>query len=72
MKFHNSCGNFVVYSIKLLFPFGWCCSILEAPYDTSAEADLLYSLINKAKFENNRYKKPQRKPKASGQNVDWF
>ncbi|KAG2395141.1 uncharacterized protein HKW66_Vig0074830 [Vigna angularis] len=47
-------------------------SILEAPYDTSAEADLLYSLINKAKFENNRYQKPQRKPKASSQNVDWF
>ncbi|ESW19044.1 hypothetical protein PHAVU_006G091900 [Phaseolus vulgaris] len=47
-------------------------SILEAPYDTSADADLLYSLINKAKFENNRYQKPQRQPKGSSQNVDWF
>ncbi|CAA2968119.1 chaperone protein dnaJ C76, chloroplastic [Olea europaea var. sylvestris] len=33
-------------------------SIMEKPYDTSAEADLLYSLIVKAKYENNRYQKP--------------
>lgn len=55
-----------------LFPFCWCCSIIDAPYDTSAEADLLYSLITKAKFENNRYQKPKKKTKFSTQHVDWF
>lgn len=45
---------------------------MNAPYDTSAEADLLYSLIVKARFENNRYGKPKKQPKASGKHVDWF
>ncbi|KAL7205209.1 hypothetical protein ACSBR2_018191 [Camellia fascicularis] len=47
-------------------------SILDMPYDTSAEADLLYSLIVKAKFENNRYQKPKKQPKVSTDRVDWF
>ncbi|CAL9003403.1 unnamed protein product [Prunus brigantina] len=47
-------------------------SILNMPYDSSAEADLLYSLIVKARFENNRYRKPKKQPKASTQHVDWF
>lgn len=48
------------------------CSIMSTPYDTSAEADLLYSLIVKARFENNRYQKPKKQPKASTKHVDWF
>ncbi|KAK4378948.1 hypothetical protein RND71_000810 [Anisodus tanguticus] len=47
-------------------------SIMSTPYDTSAEADLLYSLIVKAHFENNRYQKPKKQPKASTKHVDWF
>ncbi|GKV20672.1 hypothetical protein SLEP1_g30760 [Rubroshorea leprosula] len=47
-------------------------SILAVPYDNSAEAELLYSLIVKAKFENNRYQKPKKQPKSSSQCVDWF
>ncbi|XP_043693296.1 chaperone protein dnaJ C76, chloroplastic [Telopea speciosissima] len=47
-------------------------SVLNVPYDSSAEADLLYSLITKAQFENNRYQKPKKQPKASGKHVDWF
>ncbi|KAK3013023.1 hypothetical protein RJ639_009972 [Escallonia herrerae] len=42
-------------------------SILGMPYDCSAEADLLYSLIVKAKFENNRYRKPKKQPKIQGE-----
>ncbi|EPS66550.1 hypothetical protein M569_08225, partial [Genlisea aurea] len=34
-------------------------SILIKPYDTSAEADLLYSLIVKAGYANNRYQRPK-------------
>ncbi|KAL7157753.1 hypothetical protein ABFS83_02G097900 [Erythranthe nasuta] len=34
-------------------------SIIGMPYDTSAEAELLYSLIVKAKYENNRYQRPK-------------
>ncbi|RZC89867.1 hypothetical protein C5167_035862 [Papaver somniferum] len=36
-------------------------SILESPVGTTAEADILYSLITKAKFENSRYQKPKKK-----------
>ncbi|CAL9136951.1 unnamed protein product [Musa textilis] len=43
---------------------------LAAPYDI-AEAALLDSLIAKARFENNRYQKPKRKPKVSTEYVDW-
>ncbi|KAI5658841.1 hypothetical protein M9H77_27634 [Catharanthus roseus] len=47
-------------------------SIIDVPYDTSAEIDLLYSLILKARFENNRYQKPKKQPKDSTKHVDWF
>ncbi|KAG6646588.1 hypothetical protein CIPAW_07G017900 [Carya illinoinensis] len=47
-------------------------SILNKPYDTSAEAELLYSLMARAKFENNRYQKPKKQPKTSTKHVDWF
>ncbi|CAM8931130.1 unnamed protein product [Rhodiola kirilowii] len=47
-------------------------SILEVPYDTTAEADILYALIVKANFENNRYKKPKKKPTASTKHVDFY
>ncbi|XP_023537184.1 uncharacterized protein LOC111798340 [Cucurbita pepo subsp. pepo] len=47
-------------------------SALDVPYDNSAEADLLYSLIVKSKFENNRYRKPKREPKTSTERVDWY
>ena len=42
------------------------------PYNSSAEAKFLYSLIIKAKFENNQYRKPKKQPKNSTQHVDWF
>ncbi|WOH09063.1 hypothetical protein DCAR_0728516 [Daucus carota subsp. sativus] len=47
-------------------------SILNMPFDCSAEAELLYSLIAKAKFENNRYQKPKKQSKVSTEHVDWF
>ncbi|KAF9607601.1 hypothetical protein IFM89_037529 [Coptis chinensis] len=47
-------------------------SILSLPYSSSAEADYLYSLITKAKFENNRYQKPRREPMVTIYNVDMF
>ncbi|KAL2514753.1 Chaperone DnaJ-domain superfamily protein [Forsythia ovata] len=47
-------------------------SIMNTPYDTSAEADLLYSLIVKAKYENNLYQRPKKQPKVSTEHVDWF
>ncbi|TKY61495.1 Chaperone protein DnaJ [Spatholobus suberectus] len=67
----RSCIHYVTPSQRILLE-ELLDSILEAPYDTSAEADLLYSLITKAKFENNRYQKPKKQPKASSQHVDWF
>lgn len=42
------------------------------PYNSAAEADLLYGLIVKAKYENNRFQKPKKQPKVSTENVDWF
>ncbi|RDX94717.1 Chaperone protein dnaJ C76, chloroplastic, partial [Mucuna pruriens] len=62
----RSCIHYVTPSQRILLE-ELLDSILEAPYDTSAEADLLYSLITKAKFENNRYQKPKKQPKASSQ-----
>ncbi|KAK4427661.1 hypothetical protein Salat_1535100 [Sesamum alatum] len=47
-------------------------TILDMPYDTSAEAELLYSLIVKANYENNRYQTPKRNAKVSSVHVDWF
>ncbi|TVT97791.1 hypothetical protein EJB05_56950, partial [Eragrostis curvula] len=46
-------------------------SVLMAPYDL-AEAAVLNSLISKAMFENNRYKKPKREAKTSSDYVDWM
>lgn len=62
-------SSFMTYPLYGLPKF---CSIVDVPYDCSAEADFLYSLIVKAKFENNRFQKPKKQPKASTQNVDWF
>ncbi|XP_010550976.1 PREDICTED: uncharacterized protein LOC104821713 [Tarenaya hassleriana] len=48
-------------------------SVLDKPYDCSAEAELLYNLIVKARFENNRYQKPKkRRAESSSKHVDWF
>ncbi|MQL76235.1 hypothetical protein Taro_008634 [Colocasia esculenta] len=46
-------------------------SILYPPYD-AAEAAVLDSLIAKANFENNRFRKPKKQPKVSTEYVDWF
>lgn len=46
-------------------------SALMAPYDL-AEAAVLDSLLSKAKFENNRYRKPKRGAKSSSDYVDWM
>ncbi|KAG8085488.1 hypothetical protein GUJ93_ZPchr0010g8036 [Zizania palustris] len=46
-------------------------SVLMTPYDLS-EAAVLDSLLSKAMFENNRYKKPQRETKSSSDYVDWM
>ncbi|KAK7337790.1 hypothetical protein VNO77_18377 [Canavalia gladiata] len=67
----RNCIHYVTPSQRILLE-ELLDSILDAPYDTSAEADLLYSLITKAKFENNRYQKPKKQPKTSSQHVDWF
>jgi hypothetical protein len=40
---------------------------LEVPYDCAAEADLLYSLIVKARFE-----KPKKQPETSSKHFDCF
>ncbi|EOY11339.1 Chaperone DnaJ-domain superfamily protein [Theobroma cacao] len=67
----RSCIHFVTPSQRIILE-ELLDSILDKPFDTSAEADLLYSLIVKAKFENNRYQKPKKQPKTSTKNVDWF
>ncbi|XP_058738577.1 uncharacterized protein LOC131610605 [Vicia villosa] len=67
----RSCIHYVTPSQRILLE-ELLHSILDVPYDTSAEAELLYSLITKAKFENNRYQKPKKKSKFSTQHVDWF
>ncbi|XP_052155722.1 uncharacterized protein LOC127773627 [Oryza glaberrima] len=46
-------------------------SVLMTPYDLS-EAAVLDSLLSKAMFENNRYKKPKRETKSSSDYVDWM
>lgn len=66
----RSCIHYVTPSQRVILE-ELLDSILNTPYDTTAEADLLYSLIAKAKFENNRYQKPKKQPKASTQHVDW-
>ncbi|XP_022719383.1 pentatricopeptide repeat-containing protein At3g05340-like [Durio zibethinus] len=67
----RSCIHFVTPSQRIILE-ELLDSILNVPFDISAEADLLYSLIVKAKFENNRYQKPKKQPKTSAKNVDWF
>ncbi|KAI5424325.1 hypothetical protein KIW84_030498 [Lathyrus oleraceus] len=67
----RSCIHYVTPSQRILLE-ELLHSILDVPYDTSAEAEFLYSLITKAKFENNRYQKPKKKTKFSTQHVDWF
>ncbi|OIV95111.1 hypothetical protein TanjilG_21501 [Lupinus angustifolius] len=67
----RSCIHYVTPSQRVILE-ELLDSVLGAPYDTSAEADMLYSLITKAKFENNRYQKPKKQPKSSSQHVDWF
>ncbi|RVX19072.1 hypothetical protein CK203_007109 [Vitis vinifera] len=67
----RSCIHYVTPSQRIVLE-ELLDSILDTPYDTSAEADLLYSLIVKARFENNRYQKPKNQPKGSTQHVDWF
>ncbi|KAL5995954.1 hypothetical protein ACLOJK_026027 [Asimina triloba] len=46
-------------------------SVLKSPC-SSAEAATLDSLVVKARFENNRYQKPKKNPKASAEYVDWL
>ncbi|KAE8678170.1 hypothetical protein F3Y22_tig00111440pilonHSYRG00123 [Hibiscus syriacus] len=67
----RSCIHFVTPSQRIILE-ELLDSILDVPFDISAEADLLYSLIVKARFENNRYQKPKKQPKTSTKNVDWF
>ncbi|KAB2059161.1 hypothetical protein ERO13_A11G265100v2 [Gossypium hirsutum] len=67
----RNCIHFVTPSQRIILE-ELLDSILNVPFDISAEADLLYSLIVKAKFENNRYQKPKKQPKTSTKNVDWF
>ncbi|KAH0783011.1 hypothetical protein KY290_002609 [Solanum tuberosum] len=67
----RSCIHYVTPSQRIVLE-ELLGSIMSTPYDTSAEADLLYSLIVKAHFENNRYQKPKKQPKASTKHVDWF
>nr|DAD19482.1 TPA_asm: hypothetical protein HUJ06_020945 [Nelumbo nucifera] len=67
----RSCIHYVTPSQRIILE-ELLESILCMTYNSSAEADLLYSLITKAQFENNRYQKPKKQPKASTQHVDWF
>lgn len=67
----RSCIHYVTSSQRVILE-ELLGSILNMPFDCSAEADLLYSLIVKAKFENNRYKKPKKQPKASTKHVDLY
>lgn len=67
----RSCIHFVTPSQRIILE-ELLESILDVPYDTSAEADLLYSLIVKAKFKNNRYQKPKKQSKVSTDRVDWY
>nr|POF26891.1 hypothetical protein CFP56_37668 [Quercus suber] len=67
----RSCIHYVTPSQRIILE-ELLDSILSVPYNSSAEAELLYSLLVKAKFENNRYQKPKKQPKTSTQHVDWF
>ncbi|KAL9229332.1 hypothetical protein vseg_004810 [Gypsophila vaccaria] len=67
----RSCIHYVTPSQRIILE-ELLDSILDTPYDTSAEEELLYGLIVKAKYENNRYQKPKKQPKVSAEYVDWF
>ncbi|KAJ4829328.1 hypothetical protein Tsubulata_015559 [Turnera subulata] len=67
----RSCIHYVTPSQRVILE-ELLDSILDTPYDTSAEADLLYSLVVKARFENNRFQKPKKQAKTSTQHVDWY
>ncbi|KAK4779181.1 hypothetical protein SAY86_006709 [Trapa natans] len=67
----RSCIHYVTPSQRIILG-ELLDSIMDVPYDTSAEADLLYSLIVKARFENNRYRKPNKQPRDSSEHVDWY
>ncbi|XP_057763734.1 uncharacterized protein LOC130985015 isoform X2 [Salvia miltiorrhiza] len=67
----RSCMHYVTPSQRIILE-ELLDSILDMPYDTSAEAEFLYSLIVKARYENNRYQTPKKKPKVSSKHVDWL
>ncbi|XP_075511211.1 uncharacterized protein LOC142547040 [Primulina tabacum] len=68
----RSCIHYVTPSQRIILE-ELLSGIIGMPYDTSAEADLMYSLIVKAKYENNRYTSPKKKNKnVSNKHVDWF
>ncbi|KAD0994761.1 hypothetical protein E3N88_43446 [Mikania micrantha] len=67
----RSCIHYVTPSQRVILE-ELLGSILNMPFDCSAEAELLYSLIVKAKYENNRYTKPKKKPNVSTKHVDWY
>ncbi|GER32934.1 chaperone protein dnaJ [Striga asiatica] len=67
----RSCIHYVTPSQRIILE-ELLDSIVNVPYDTSAEAELLYGLIVKAKYENNRYQVPKEKAKASNEHVDWL
>ncbi|KAL8222839.1 hypothetical protein R6Q57_020238 [Mikania cordata] len=67
----RSCIHYVTPSQRVILE-ELLGSILNMPFDCSAEAELLYSLIVKAKYENNRYAKPKKKPNVSTKHVDWY
>ncbi|KAI3445292.1 hypothetical protein Pfo_001957 [Paulownia fortunei] len=67
----RSCIHYVTPSQRIILE-ELLDSILNMPYDTSAEAELLYSLIVKANYENNRYQNPKKNAKVSSKHVDWF
>ncbi|KAG5541405.1 hypothetical protein RHGRI_021290 [Rhododendron griersonianum] len=67
----RSCIHYVTPSQRVILE-ELLDSILDMPYDTSAEAEFLYSLIIKARFENNRYQRPKKQPKVSTEHVDWL
>ncbi|CAN1356666.1 Chaperone protein dnaJ C76, chloroplastic [Linum perenne] len=67
----RSCIHFVTPSQRIVLEEELDI-ILNAHYDCSAETELLYSLIVKARYENNRFQKPKKKPKTSTQHVDCY
>ncbi|KAJ9552784.1 hypothetical protein OSB04_016829 [Centaurea solstitialis] len=67
----RSCIHYVTPSQRVILE-ELLGSILNVPFDCSAEAELLYALIVKAKFENNRYRKPKKQPNVSTKHVDWY